>query len=155
MIIRVQYAHGMAIRDFLISPPTRLKILYTVALIEFASRSLPEKVHLKKKSGGRKTRRCWIGNQIPYSTPSSFFWLRIFFGVNFCMQTPGTYLHHTVSMVGLPDPVLLIFPTTCTEFTKIRENFEFTKTRARAPPGRHAVRKPASGFDQGHSMYKD
>ena len=31
-------------------------------------------------------------------------------------------------MVGLPDPVLLIFPSTCTEFTKIRENFEFTKT---------------------------
>jgi hypothetical protein len=29
----------------------------TVALIEFASRSLPVKVHLKKKSGGRKTRR--------------------------------------------------------------------------------------------------
>jgi hypothetical protein len=30
---------------------------YTVALIEFASRSLPAKVHLTKKSGGRKTRR--------------------------------------------------------------------------------------------------
>ena len=38
----------------------------TVALIEFASRSLPAKVHLKKKSGGRKTRRYLIGNQIPY-----------------------------------------------------------------------------------------
>jgi hypothetical protein len=30
---------------------------YTVALIEFASRSLLTKLHLKKKSGGRKTRR--------------------------------------------------------------------------------------------------
>jgi hypothetical protein len=29
----------------------------TVALIDFASKSLPVKVHLKKKSGGRKTRR--------------------------------------------------------------------------------------------------
>jgi hypothetical protein len=29
----------------------------TVALIEFASSSLPVKLHLKKKSGGRKTRR--------------------------------------------------------------------------------------------------
>jgi hypothetical protein len=28
----------------------------TVALIEFASSSLPAKLHLKKKSGGRKTR---------------------------------------------------------------------------------------------------
>ena len=30
---------------------------YTVALTEFASRSLPVKVHIKKKSGGQKTRR--------------------------------------------------------------------------------------------------
>jgi hypothetical protein len=29
----------------------------TVALIKFASRSLLTKLHLKKKSGGRKTRR--------------------------------------------------------------------------------------------------
>jgi hypothetical protein len=30
------------------------------------------------------------------------------------MQTPGTYLHHTVSMVRLPDLDLLIFHGTCT-----------------------------------------
>ena len=30
------------------------------------------------------------------------------------MQTPGTYLHHTVSMVRLPDLDLLIFHSTCT-----------------------------------------
>ena len=77
---------------------------HTVALIEFASRSLPVKVHLKKKSGGRKTRRCPIGNQIPYRTPSSFFWLRFFFGVHFYRQTQGTCLHHTVLLVGVTDP---------------------------------------------------
>jgi hypothetical protein len=74
-----------------------------VALTEFASRSLPVKVHLKKNSGGRKTRQYLIGNQIPY-TPSSFFWLRFFFGVYFYRQTPGTYLHHTVMLVGFTDP---------------------------------------------------
>ena len=30
------------------------------------------------------------------------------------MQTPGTYLHHTVSMVRLPNLDLLIFHSTCT-----------------------------------------
>jgi hypothetical protein len=40
-------------------------LICTVALIEFASSSLRVEVHLKKKSGGRKTRRCLIGNQIP------------------------------------------------------------------------------------------
>ena len=30
------------------------------------------------------------------------------------MQTLGTYLHHTVLMVGLPDRVLLIFLHVCT-----------------------------------------
>jgi hypothetical protein len=45
-----------------------------------------------------------IGNQIPYHLPSSFFWLRFFFGVNFCGQTPGTCLHHTVLLVGVTDP---------------------------------------------------
>ena len=36
--------------------------------------------------------------------------------MHFYRQTPGTYLHHTctVSMVGLPDPLLLIFPSICT-----------------------------------------
>ena len=33
-----------------------------MALTKFASRSFTVKVHLKKKSGGRKTRRCPIGN---------------------------------------------------------------------------------------------
>jgi hypothetical protein len=75
----------------------------TVSLTKFASRSVPVKVHLKKKSGGRKTRRCYIENQIPYRTPSSF-WLRFFFGEHFYWQTPGTDLHHTVSMVGVTDP---------------------------------------------------
>jgi hypothetical protein len=35
----------------------RIDALPTVALIDFASSSLPTKLHLKKKSGGRKTRR--------------------------------------------------------------------------------------------------
>jgi hypothetical protein len=43
-------------------------------------------------------------NQIPYSLPSSFFWLPFFFGVHFHGQTKGTDLHHTVSMVGVTDP---------------------------------------------------
>jgi hypothetical protein len=74
-----------------------------VALTEFASSSFPAKVHLKKKSGGRKTRRSGISNQIPYSLPSNFFRLRFFLGVNFCGQTPGTCLHHTVLLVGVTD----------------------------------------------------
>jgi hypothetical protein len=49
---------------------------------------------------------------IPYRRV--FFDRGFFLSVHFCMQTPGTYLHHTVSMVGLPDPALLIFPSTCT-----------------------------------------
>jgi hypothetical protein len=44
------------------------------------------------------------GNQIPYRTTSSFFRLRFFFGLNFCGQTLGTCLHHTISMVGDTDP---------------------------------------------------
>jgi hypothetical protein len=46
-------------------------------------RSLLAKVHLKKKFGGRKTPRFSIGNQISYRSPSSFFRLRCFLGVNF------------------------------------------------------------------------
>ena len=38
----------------------------TVALIEFASSSLPAKIHQEKKSLSKKTRRYLIGNQIPY-----------------------------------------------------------------------------------------
>ena len=80
-----------------------------------SSRSSHTKVHLQKKSreksGGKETKLCWIGNQIPDSTPS----LCGFFGENFCMQTPGgTCRQHTVSVVGLRDPVLLIFHITCT-----------------------------------------
>jgi hypothetical protein len=33
-----------------------------------------------------------------------FFLIAVFLGVNFCEQTPATYLHHTVSMVGVTDP---------------------------------------------------
>jgi hypothetical protein len=40
--------------------------------------------------------------------------IAVFFGVHFYRQTPGTYLHHTVSTVRLPDPDLLIFLSTCT-----------------------------------------
>jgi hypothetical protein len=76
----------------------------TVALTEFTSSSLHTKVHLKKNSGGRKSRRYVIGTQIPDHLPSSFFRLRFFFGVHFWMQTPGTCLHHTVLLVGVTDP---------------------------------------------------
>jgi hypothetical protein len=73
--------------------------VFTVALknslekfAESAHKSSP-----KEKSGGRKTRRCLKGIQIPYHTPSSFFfWLRVFLRVNFCGQTPGTQLNNTV-----------------------------------------------------------
>jgi hypothetical protein len=44
----------------------KLVLAITVALIKFASNSLLTKVHLKKKSGVRKTRRYLIGNQIPF-----------------------------------------------------------------------------------------
>jgi hypothetical protein len=43
----------------------------TVALIEFASRSFPTKVHQEKKPQSKKTRRCPIGYQIPYSLQHS------------------------------------------------------------------------------------
>jgi hypothetical protein len=45
-----------------------------------------------------------MGIEIPYSLPSSFFLIAVFFGVNFCEQTPGSYLHHTVLLVGVTDP---------------------------------------------------
>jgi hypothetical protein len=44
-----------------------------------------------------------MGDQIPHRLPLSFFLIAAFFGVHFCMQIPGTYLHHTVSMVGVTD----------------------------------------------------
>jgi hypothetical protein len=110
-----RYSYGRTSTTKLHTDPYRsIQDGTTVALIEFASRTLPVKVHIKKKSGGRKTRRCLIENQIPYQTQSSFFRLWFFLGVHFYRQNPGTYLHHTVSMVGLPDSVLLIFPGTCT-----------------------------------------
>ena len=58
-------------------------------------------------------RNAWIGNAHHrncmvevctwsfYHLPSSFFLITVFFGVHFYGQTPGTYLHHTVSMVGV------------------------------------------------------
>jgi hypothetical protein len=30
--------------------------------------------------------------------------MRFFFGVHFYRQTPGTYLHHTILLVGVTDP---------------------------------------------------
>jgi hypothetical protein len=41
----------------LVKIDAKINNMDTVALIEFASSSLHTKVHLKKKSGGRKTRR--------------------------------------------------------------------------------------------------
>jgi hypothetical protein len=41
------------------------------------------------------------------STTVEFFSIVGFFGVPFYAQTPGTYLRHTVSMVGLPDTAIL------------------------------------------------
>ena len=76
------------------------------ALTKFASRNFLQKSHIKKKSGGRKTRRCLIGNQIPYQTLSSFFDCGFFRGY-FCKQNPGTHLNHIVSMAGLPDTAIL------------------------------------------------
>jgi hypothetical protein len=73
-------------------------------LIEFASRSLPVKVHLKKNPEAKKLDGKRQKNQIPYRLPSSFFRLRFFLGLNFCGQTPGTDLHHTVLLVGVTDP---------------------------------------------------
>ena len=60
---------------------------------------------MEKLDGVRQGIRIPIGHRRVFS----FFLLRFFLGVNFCEQTPGTHLHHTVSMVRLPDPVLLIF----------------------------------------------
>ena len=57
---------------------------------------------LRRRSHRHALRTCTLF--FPYRTPSSFFWLRFFFGVHFCEQTPGTYLHHTVLLVGVTDP---------------------------------------------------
>ena len=102
--------------DLLHIPSLRPRMIETctVALTEFASRVFIQKFTKKKNRNQKKTRRCPIGNLVPYRTPSSFFSIAVFFSVNFCMQTPGSYLHHTVPMVGLPDPDLSIFPSTCT-----------------------------------------
>jgi hypothetical protein len=54
-----------------------------VALIKFASSSLPTKVHQEKTV--------------------EFFLIAVFFLVHFCGQTPGTCLHHTVLLVGVTD----------------------------------------------------
>ena len=41
-------------------------------MVEVGTGSLHTKVHPEKKPQSKKTRRCWIGNLIHYSTPSSF-----------------------------------------------------------------------------------
>jgi hypothetical protein len=63
----------------LVSQHSTLDLVSTVASIKFASSSFSAKKYLKKKSGGRKTRWCFIGHQIPYRTPSSFFLIAVFF----------------------------------------------------------------------------
>jgi hypothetical protein len=75
-----------------------------VALIEFASRSLPVKVHQKKKNGGRKKTPESIWNKNTKRLTARFFCLRFFLGVQFNAQTPGTCLHHTGLLVGVTDP---------------------------------------------------
>jgi hypothetical protein len=42
-------------------------------MVEAGTKSLLTKVHPEKKTQSEKTRRCPIGNLIPYQTPSSFF----------------------------------------------------------------------------------
>ena len=50
-----------------------------MALIEFASRTLPVKVHIKKKSGGRKTLTVSDRESNPLSDTVEFFSIVVFF----------------------------------------------------------------------------
>ena len=68
-------------------------------LDNLSSRFLPVKVHLKRKSGGRKTQRCPIVNKIPYRTTSSFFRLRFFFRGEL-LRANSRYLHPPYSFYG-------------------------------------------------------
>ena len=97
-------------------PPRTAVVAYdTVPLIIFASKKFIVKVHLNDKSGGRKLDGDGWGIEFPIDYRQVFFfWLRLFSGVNFYEQSPGTHLHHTDSLVGLPDPVIFIFHRTCT-----------------------------------------
>ena len=64
----------------------------TVALIEFASRSLSVKIHPRKKTAIKKY--SMVTNMLKNSlfvTVEVFFLLRFFFGLNFYKQTPSTY----------------------------------------------------------------
>ena len=54
-----------------------------MALIKFASRNLPVKVHTEKKPQSKKPRRCPMVNLITYRTPSSFFDCSFFSGWTF------------------------------------------------------------------------
>ena len=56
--------------------------------------SLRVKVHLQQKSGRRKTRWRLIGNQILYQAQSSFFFIAVFFRVNFYQKTPDREFCH-------------------------------------------------------------
>jgi hypothetical protein len=62
-------------------------------------------VHLKKNPEAEKLdgNRKGINFPIDYRR---FFFDCGFFGVHFYGQTPGIYLHHTVSMVGVTDPCI-------------------------------------------------
>ena len=48
----------------------------------------------------------WKSNPVS-DTVEFFFDCGFFLGVNFCVQTPGAPLNHTVSMAGLPDTGIL------------------------------------------------
>ena len=47
----------------------------------------------------------WKTNSL--SDTVEFFLIAVFLGVNFCGQTPGAHLNHTVSMAGLPGTAIL------------------------------------------------
>jgi hypothetical protein len=75
---------------------------HTVALTEFASKSLLVKVHLKKNPEAEKL----DGNRYQIKFPIDYrrvFLIAVFFGVHFYRQTQGTDLHHTVLLVGVTD----------------------------------------------------
>jgi hypothetical protein len=87
-----------------------------VVLIKFASSSLLTKVHLEKKP---QSKNLTVRNrEFDFLFLTVEFFLITFFFLGELLKANsrylGTYLHHTVSMVRLPDPDLLIFPSTCT-----------------------------------------
>jgi hypothetical protein len=86
-----------------------------MALTHFSSSSFPVKVHLKKKIRRPKNSTVIDRDRNYLSITVEFFFIAVFLEVNFYGRSPGTDLHHTVSMVRLPDPDLLIFPSTCND----------------------------------------